>query len=156
MKRLLTILAIVPLVAGLAHSRPAAGQPASQTLPAENVRFAYVDIFIDPQGKPLAAYQLELKAESGDVKIVGIEGGETAAFREPPYYDPAALMNNRVILAAFNTGADLPAGKTRVARVHVRIAGTEAPAYSINLQVTAGTDGEAISAIASFLQGEAK
>ena len=62
---------------------------------------------------------------AGDVKLVGIEGGEHAAFAQPPYYDPKALLNERIVIAAFNTaGADkLPSGKTRVARLMVRVDG---------------------------------
>jgi hypothetical protein len=128
------------------------GQSTTQPPAADNVRFGYVDIYVDTHGKPLAAYQLELKA-TASVKIVGIEGGEAAAFREPPYYDPAALMNDRVILAAFNTGSDLPAGKTRVARVHVRIAGGAVPEYSISMQVAADASGKPIAATASWTEG---
>jgi len=36
-------------------------------------------------------------------EIVGIEGGEHPAFREPPMYDPKAMQHERVIIAAFNT-----------------------------------------------------
>jgi len=57
----------------------------------QSVRFATVDIRIDPKNHPLAAYQLEVTADSPNVKLAGVEGGEHAAFREPPYYDPAAL-----------------------------------------------------------------
>jgi hypothetical protein len=136
------------------YNSPATGQPVAGTLPAANVRFGYVDVYIDPRGTPLAAYQFELKVASGDVKIVGIEGGEHNAFREPPYYDPAALMNGRVILAAFNTGADLPATKTRVARVHVRIAGAEQPQYSISMEAAADASGRPIAVTASVTEGE--
>ena len=117
---------------------------------AATVRFEAVSIFIDSKEQSLAAWQIELTAKGGDVKIVGIEGGEHPAFKEPPYYDPAALNNNRVIIAAFNTGRTLPTGRTRVARVHVQVSGN--PEYQLRLIVAANADGKEISAIVS--QGE--
>ncbi len=127
--------------------QPAATQPATQAA----VRFAAVDVFIDSGSVPLAAYQFELKAKRGAFKIVGIEGGEHPAFsKKPPYYDPAALMHDRVIIAAFDTGKDLPTGKTRVARVHVEISGNEEPQYDVQLIVAGGADGNPITATASW------
>ena len=135
-----------------ADTRPAT-EPASQ--PA--IRFAAVDVYVDSKDQPLAAYQFELATEVGDVKIVGIEGGEHPAFKEPPFYDPAALSQNRVIIAAFNTGQDLPKGKTRVARVHVQITGDTEPEYAVKLHVAGSTEGEQISeAAATVEQGEAR
>jgi hypothetical protein len=51
----------------------------AQTNPVVATRFRAVDIFVDSTNKPLAAYQLEFTASAG-AKIVGIEGGEHAAF----------------------------------------------------------------------------
>ncbi len=84
-------------------------------------RFTTVDIYLDSGDMPLAAYQLQFKATEGEVKIVGIEGGEHDAFSEPPYYDPEAIQRERVIIAAFNTSdaSQLPAGRTRVATIHL-------------------------------------
>jgi hypothetical protein len=117
-------------------------------------RFTSVDIFVDPIGQPLAAYQLELNTTAGDVTIVGIEGSDVAAFNEPPYYDPAAMQSNRVILAAFNTAAakDLPKIRTRVARVHVRVAGAITPTYSLSLTVAASPDAKPIANAKASLQ----
>jgi hypothetical protein len=101
-------------VLGLAPADEAAPPPPASP-------FRYLDVFIDPQGKPLAAYQFELVAPKG-VQLVGIEGGEHKAFAHPPYYDPKALQQGeRIVIAAFDTGADLPAGRTRVARLSVRV-----------------------------------
>lgn len=121
-----------------------------------SVRFRWVDVMMDSGNAQLAAYQVELVAEKGDVLIVSIEGGEHAAFKEPAYYDPAAMAKNRVILAAFSTGKDLPVGRTRVARVHVRVAGDLAPEYAIKVIVAAGADGEEIKASASVGEGESE
>src|SRR6267142_3694254 len=68
-------------------------------------RFRAVDIFIDPKGAPLAAWQIEFAATNGVAKIVGIEGGEAEPFRNPPFYDPKAMQGERVIIAAFSTEA---------------------------------------------------
>jgi hypothetical protein len=129
-------------VAVLRAQEPQPAEPEGR--PA--VRFEAVDVYVDSGKSPLAAYQFELAAEVGDMKIVGIEGGEHAAFKEPPYYDPAALMKHRVIIAAFNTGADLPSGKTRVARVHVQVTGDAEPEYVVKLHVAASADGKEIKA----------
>ncbi len=141
------------VVAARAQEVPAtrpAGEPASK--PA--IRFTHVDVFIDTKDQPLAAYQFELAAEKGDVKIVGIEGGEHAAFKAPPYYDPAAMSRDHVIIAAFNTGKDLPKGKTRVARVHVQITGETKPEYVLKLEVAASSEGQPISgATATVTEG---
>ncbi len=129
-------------------------QPAGDASTQSDTRFAWVDVFIDSAGQSLAAYQFELSAAASAFKIVGVEGGEHAAFAEPPFYDPAALQNDRIIIAAFNTGDDLPTGKTRIARIHVQITGVEAPAYALNLTVAAGPNGQEIPAVATFAEGE--
>jgi hypothetical protein len=126
---------------------PGAGSPA---------RFVYHDIFIDPGGKLLAAYQFELLANSKVAKIVGVEGGEHAAFKQAPYYDPAALSKNRIIIAAFNTGADLPAARTRVARLHLRVTDTNGVApqrFQIQLQSAADAAGAVIDAVITSQEG---
>ena len=84
--------------------------------------FRTVDIYVDSKGTPLAAYQIKISFTNANVKIVGIEGGEHPAFREPPMYDPKALQHERAIIAAFNTSSEgqLPKSKTRVATIHVQ------------------------------------
>ena len=106
---------------------------------AAPVRFRAVDVYVDSFGVPMAAYQLDFSVTNGVAKIVGIEGGEHPAFREPPFYDPEAMQRERVIIAAFSTeSADkLPAGKTRVATIHLEIIGTAKPEFEIKV-VTAG------------------
>lgn len=133
------------------HPETQAAHPKSQTTPPDTQatpsRFTAVDIFVDSGDLPLAAYQFELSAAVGSFKIVGVEGGEHAAFAEPPYYDPAALHGEgRIIIAAFNTGDDLPTGRTRVARVHVWITGEPSPDFDVKLIVAGSVDGEEIEA----------
>lgn len=112
----------------------------------DDIRFEAIDVFVNSGDASLAAYQLEVDSASVGVEIVGIEGGEHAAFKEPPYYDPSAMKSNRVILAAFSIGKDLPAGRSRVARIHVQLEGRDAKEYRTKLSVSANADGELIPA----------
>jgi hypothetical protein len=85
------------------------------------------------------------------VKIVGIEGGEHRAFREPPFYDPKAMQEERVIIAAFSTEKpeNLPTGKTRVATIHLQTTGTERLGIRLELQTAADSAGKKISVTAT-------
>ena len=109
--------------------------------------FRVVDIYVDSKGAPLAAYQLRLSITNAGVKIVGIEGGEHPAFREPPVFDPKAMQHERVIIAAFNTGPsdELPKGKTRVATIHVQTMGDDALQCTLKVQTAANPDGKKIA-----------
>ena len=154
----LALLALVCLLtaAAVPATRPEAGarlttEPSLTT--TSPVRFAVVDVFVDAGDAPLAAYQFELRATTHNVALTGIEGGEHAAFGRPPYYDPKALLEERIVIAAFNTGADLPRGKTRVARLHVQVTGDVEPAYDAKLQVAASTDAKQIPATISVTEG---
>lgn len=111
--------------------------------------FTHVDLTIDAGSQHLGAWQVEYAAalvnDSGDtigtVELVGIEGASIAltsgtatasaassvspasVYAAPPHYDPDALSQNRVILAAFSTqpAAQLPTGVVPVARLHLHI-----------------------------------
>ena len=139
MKVLIAFLCMLMLAAAPASEEAASGE-------ASGVRFTTVDIRIDPAGKALAAYQIEFVADVSRVKLVGVEGGDHPAFASPPYYDPAALTRNRVIVAAFNTGKDLPAGPFRAARLHVQITGSDKPSWQVKPIVTVAADGSAVAA----------
>jgi hypothetical protein len=123
-----------------------AQQPAEEP----QVRFRAVDIYVDST-TPLAAYQLEFSVTNVATKIVGIEVGGHPAFREPPFYDPNAMHEERVIIAAFSTDKpeNLPRGKTRVATIHLQTIGTEAPAFQLKLETAADSDGNKIPVTAS-------
>jgi len=143
---LTSVCVIVPVLAQQSERDDLSPEPA--------VRFAPLHIYLDSGDKPLAAYQFELKAAAGQIEIVGVEGGEHEAFSEAPYYDPAALAQDRIIIAAFNTGRNLPAGRTRIATVHLQIKGDVEPAYELNLIVAGDADGEEIPAELTFEKGE--
>jgi hypothetical protein len=115
-------------------------------------QFRPVAVYVDSDDAALAAYQVEIVADGAD--IVGVEGGEPAAFRDAPYYDPAALQGGRIIIAAFNTGTDLPRGKTRVATLHMRETSTT-PEYEIKFVTAASSGGTPITPTVSVerLQG---
>ena len=142
------------LTAALLLVVAAALQPVAHRVDAQGeskVRFAAVHVFLDSADQPLGAYQLQLEARAG-VSIVGIEGGEHAAFESPPYHDPRAIQNNLVILAAFSTESELPRGNTRVATVHVMVEGEENPEYQVEVEVAARADGARIPVTASWSQ----
>ena len=144
----ITACFIIPL---LAPELGWAFRPAEQ-----KVRFAPLHIYLDSGTKSLAAYQFELKAVTGQIKIVGVEGGQHAAFKEAPYYDPAALAKDRIIIASFNTGSSLPKGRTRISTIHLQIIGDVEPEYELELAVAATTDGRDIPAEIAFEKGEQK
>lgn len=160
-------LAIVPCVA-LTRTTQAPAQPDTPSQP--RIIFTTVDVFVDSGAAPLAAYQVEFKGHladglAGAVQLVGIEGGggaSGAAYTDPPAYDPAALSQNRVVIADFSTAAadKLPRGKARVARLHLRIEAPPAladakPTYAVTLIAAGSPDGAHIQATASVVEGEA-
>jgi hypothetical protein len=112
---------------------------------AEQTRFLAMDVFIDPKGQALAAYQLEIAAPPG-VKIVGVEGGEHPEFRKAPYYDPKGIQRERLIVAAFTTADEtkLPRAQTRVLTLHLESASAETPKLEMNFKLTAATNGQKI------------
>jgi hypothetical protein len=116
--------------------------------PGQTVRYWMMDVIVDTDGQHLAAYQLEMTDPTGRSRIVGIEGGEHPAYKEPPYCAPAAMsQEGRAILAAFSTDRELPSGKIRVARVCVQTIGGGAPEFDVKLVVAATSDGRKIPAL---------
>jgi hypothetical protein len=133
MTRLLTLLLIATLSLGAAQNQP----PAS--------RFAAVDLIIDPAGQPLAAWQLEFAAEPGQISLVGVETGDHPAYTaRPPYYDPAALAGNRIILGDYSLAPDLPKKPFRAARLMLEIRGDANPQYVTKLIAAANADDKPI------------
>jgi len=126
------------------------------TLESTPSRFGTVDLFVDSAKQQLGAWQMEFKAKAGQIEIVGIERGDNADFHDPPYYDPAALKSNRIVVGAFDLADQLPSGKIRVARLHLHISGSQKPVYAVNLVVAGDKEGKPITAQASFSEGEVK
>ena len=129
-------------------------QDAPTTTTPSTTHFTTVDLFVDPHGNALAAYQLEFVADPARVTLVGIEGGEHPAYHQPPYYDPKALSGNRVILAALSTASELPNARTRVATLHLRVSGgSDEPKYQAKLEVAGNREGKPIAADVTVGQG---
>ncbi|MCF7955380.1 MAG: hypothetical protein K9M75_06230 [Phycisphaerae bacterium] len=143
---ILKAFVFVLVLAGVAGSEPAARGDSSAARGEESVFFVPVGVYVDSGDNSLGVYQVEIKALKGDVKIVGVEGGEHAAFKKPPYYDPAALMKGRIILAKFSTQDDLPVGRTRVATLHMQVSGDVLPEYQVIVNVVGDGDGKTIEA----------
>jgi hypothetical protein len=115
------------------------------TAETNTLRFLAVDVIVDSQDQPLAAYQIDLKAPPG-TRIVGIEGGAPAAFSEPPHYDPKAIQGEQVILGAFSTLPErqLPKGRTRVATIHLQSEKAAVPEFVIQSATAANAKGSKI------------
>ena len=124
----------------------AAATPGTVLARADPVRFQTVDVYVDPGDKPLAAYQFSVTAAAKTALLAGLEGGDHPAFARPPYYDPKALIDEAVVVAALSTADDLPRGRTRVARLHVQVTGRDDPRYDAKLHVAAGPDGTPLHA----------
>lgn len=135
-----------------------AGEATSLDTESPATRFTAVDVILDTGTEPLAAYQLSFTLADKRARIVGIEGGDPAAFKQPPYYDPKAIQNERAILAAFSTAPpdQLPKGRVRVATIHLQLAGEEPPQFAVKLQVAAGAGGGPIQCTASIKPRETK
>jgi len=118
------------------------------------IRFRPVDIFLDSGDARLAAYQVEVRYDRSQIKIVGVEGADTEeaeGFNPPPYFDRKGMDAGRIVIAAFVTDDLLaPAGRTRVATLHLRVEGESdapgdgAPGMSVRLVTAARPGGERI------------
>jgi hypothetical protein len=117
---------------------------------AEGIRFRPVDVVIDTGAQPLAAYQLELSYDQEVTRLVGIEGGE-GPFNPAPYYDPRGLEGGRVVIAAFTTNGNPPAGRIRVARIHLAYEGEAAPVLDSRLVLAATVGGVRVDAALELL-----
>ena len=134
------------LLVSVVASEPVVRADVSVAAGSEVVYFVPVGVYVDSGDKRLGVYQVEIKATQGNVKIVGVEGGEHKAFKEPPYYDAAALKGGRVILATFSTQDDLPSGRTKVATLHMQVTGSVLPEYEVIVNVVGDSAGQAIDA----------
>ena len=116
----------------------------------EDAYFATVDLFV-VSDTPVAAWQVEISERRGAMQIVGIERGDDSTFRDPPFYDRATVergATDRVVLASFSLSdaAQLPRGRVRIARVHVRAIGAAQPDYEARLVAAGTADGQPLDA----------
>jgi len=112
---------------------------------AAPVRFTTVELVLDSGADDLAAWQVEVTDASGRARIVGIEGGEHPAFREPARYDPQALAGGRIVLAAFSLDANLPSGSTHVATLHLEVRGDGPVPLAARVQAAADAEGNELA-----------
>ena len=136
-----------------ATAAPAARGDASTR---EGVRFETIDIYVDSGDKGLGAYQFEFRVIGGNAEVVGVEGGESPAYAAAPYYDPSALRGGYLIVAAFEPEGAVPAGRTRVATLHLMVRGDRDPDYDLKLVVAADQDGNSIAGDITFEKGDAR
>jgi len=135
------IIAAAILLSFVASLR--AEEPRTNSAP---VTFQSLDLWVDSGSDALAAYQVEITYDAKRVRIVGLEGGETDAFREAPYFDRTGFKGGRIIVAAFTTRDDAaPNGPLRVARIHLAVTGNDAPDVNISLMTAAKPGGERIA-----------
>ncbi len=148
------MLATILLACVLRGMLPSNATPTEGGAPRDESRaaptFCSFEIFVDSGPAALAAYQIEFKAEPGAMQIVGIEGGDAPAFKAPPFYDPEAMQHERVVIGAYSTEQALPAGKTRVARVHVMLPPGAVPNPVAVLQTAGGPSGSNIDAAVAW------
>lgn len=112
----------------------------AQTAP----RFQAIDVWVESD-LPLVAYQIEVRASVSAARVVGIEGGEGPPYAEPPFYDPAAMRGERVVLGAFTTSPDAPNGRFRVARIHMQEPAGEETDYKATVVTAAAPGGETLA-----------
>lgn len=129
-------------------------------------RFMLLDVYVDAGATPIAAYQVQVADAHADdanppadvalFTLVGVEGGEHHAFKDPPYYDPAALAHRVIKVAALSTADDLPVGRTRLARLHVQVTGPGIPEARCTLEAAGNAAGTRIDADATVQFVDAK
>jgi hypothetical protein len=161
-RRIAGLTAVIALGVAAMGMRLALAQPESAEEFAAGVRFATIDVYVESP-EPLAAWQFELTEATGAMVVVGVENGESQAFAGTPHYDLDAVAQGRaerIVVADYSLGesATLPVGRTRVATVHVRLAGARTPEFELQLIAAGNAAGQAIDAAVVFelLEGRAQ
>lgn len=134
------------------------GLPGFSQEEAMAVRFEVRDLVVDSGQAGLAAWQVELAYDPAAVKIVGIEGGDTAPFGpdKPPFYDPKGMAGGRIVLANLTTNPALRTGPQKVARLHLRIQGAGTPRISARVVAAGTANGAKIQASATVTKPDAQ
>jgi len=122
------------------------------------ITFVSVQLLIDPQGRPLAAYQIEIDSAGADFQVVGLVASPHPAYTREPYYDLDANNRNtdRLILANYSLADadDLPAGPVEVATVNLALRGNyhadDLPPITVKLTAAYDHESEKIGAVASY------
>lgn len=122
---------------------------------AAKLGFMHVELLVDTGTTPLAAYQVRIKPKRAAIRFVGVEGGDHDAFRTPPYYDPRALRQGDLILAAFSTNPAplLPTGLRRLAALHIHVADGLPPEFDLELITAADPDEKTFKPIITIGKG---
>lgn len=120
--------------------------PASPA-PNDSQRFAAVDVYLETD-EPVAAWQFEFSGRN--VRIVGVENGESDAFGGAPYYDRDAVQlgtADRIVVADFSLAepGELPSGRIRIATLHL-VLGDSDPEFDLDLVTAVTRDGATIEA----------
>ncbi|MFN0057801.1 MAG: hypothetical protein ACKVX7_05025 [Planctomycetota bacterium] len=142
------VLSCAALLAGFAM---AMAQPAPPGL-----RFAAYELWIETGDRELAAWQVEVTDPAAHAQLVGLEGGSEAAYADAPYYDRAALLQHRVIVAAFSLEATLPSGRTHVATLHFALDAASDSAFEVVPVAAADPSGASITIDAVLVEKEQK
>ena len=126
------------------------------TASSSAAEFAVFDVYVDTGGEPMAAYQLKISDEHAAVKIISVEGGDHASFREAPRFDPKAIQRDVIKIAAFSLDAmnKLPSGRVRIASLHVEIGPGLTPEWKAVVEAAARPGGEKIAAEVSISKRE--
>jgi hypothetical protein len=142
---LAAFVALVVVIADRRHPAPVAAAEIGDNA----IRFATLEVYVDPHKSPFAGYQLEIiptPAAGREVFFTGLSDGEThPAFSGEaaiPYYDAKALnlKSSHLIIAGLSTDAALPDQKTRVAQVHVSYTGSTPPTFTFVNSLVASSD----------------
>jgi hypothetical protein len=128
----------------------------SQSFAEDDLRFAAIDIILT-SSQPAAAWQFELKDRHGLMQVVGVEGGESAAFEGAPYYDREAVRlgtADRIVVADYSLAdvRELPVGRVRIATIHLTLSGDASTDsdFELNLITATTRDGKVIDASISI------
>lgn len=122
----------------------------------EKISFRTVKISVDSKMNSLAAYQIDIRYDKENVKVVGLEGG-SKGFDNPPFYDRAGFEGGRIIIAAF-VDDDMHAknGKTTVALLHLQTRGCHPFNFKTKTMAAAKPGGKEIPVDieVSFIDGQ--
>ena len=128
---------------------------ASSAFAENGLRFEAVDVYLDTT-ESVAAWQFELSDKYGKMKVVGVESGESTAYRHAPYYDREAVRlgeADRIVVADYSL-ADvdiLPRGRTRIATIHLMLDGDDEKDIESTLITATTHDGRVIDASISLV-----